>query len=62
MSPKEEMEFNSLFKSLRPNYQLEYLITKRKKKRNVIFVMHRVKIYLGSSLFSFYQGMVRIQK
>ena len=32
MSPKEEMEFNSLFKSLRPNYQLEYLITKRKKK------------------------------
>ena len=26
------MEFNSLFKSLRPNYQLEYLITKRKKK------------------------------
>ena len=24
--------------------------------------MHRVKIYLGSSLFSFYQGMVRTMK
>ena len=30
---------------------------------NIKFVMHRVKIYLlGSSLFSFYRGMVRTMK
>ena len=47
---------------LRPNYQLwEHCITKRKKKK-IKFVMHRVKIFLSSSLFSFYQGMVRTMK
>ena len=29
---------------------------------NIKFVMHWVKIYLGSSVFSFYQGMVRTMK
>ena len=47
---------------LRPNYQLwEHCITKRKKKK-IKFVMHRVKIFVSSSLFSFYQGMVRTMK
>ena len=47
---------------LRPNYQLwEHCITKRKKK-TIKFVMHRVKIFLSSSLFSFYQRMVRTMK
>ena len=39
-------------------YQLEHCITKRKKMVNIKSVMHRVKIYFGSSLFSFYQGKV----
>ena len=35
----------------------------QEKKMNTKFVMHRVKIYLnGSSLFSFYQGMLRTMK
>ena len=29
---------------------------------NIIFVIHQAKIYLGSGLFSFYQGMVRTMK
>ena len=34
-----------------------------REKMNIKFVMHRVKIYLsGSSLFSFYKGMVRTMK
>ena len=49
------------FQLLRPRYQLEHCITKftKRKKMNAIFVMHWVKINLGSSLISFYQGMVR---
>ena len=35
----------------------------QEKKMNIKFVMYRFKIYLsGSSLFSFYQGMVRTMK
>ena len=35
----------------------------QEKKMNIKFVMHRVKIYLsGSSLFYFYQGMLRTKK
>ena len=35
----------------------------QEKKMNIKFVMHRVKIYLnGSSLFSFYQGMLGTMK
>ena len=35
----------------------------QEKKMNIKFVMHRVKIYLsGSSLFYFYQGMLRTMK
>ena len=40
-----------------------YNITSTGEKMNIKFVMHRVKIYLnGSSLFSFYQGMLRTMK
>ena len=65
ISPKEEMEvLIHYFQLLRPRYQLEHCITKftKRKKMNAIFVMHWVKINLGSSLFSFYQGMVRTIK
>ena len=51
------MEVNSdYFQLLRPNYQLEHYITKKKKKNNYA----SGQIYLGSSLFSFYQGMVKM--
>ena len=50
------------FYLLTPNYQLwEHCITKRKKMKRK-FVIHRVKIFLSSSLFSFYQGMVKTMK
>ena len=65
ISPKKEMEvLIHHFQLLRPRYQLEHCITKftKRKKMNAIFVMHWVKINLGSSLFSFYQGMVRTIK
>ena len=39
------------------------MVSTREKKMNIKFVMHWVKIYLsGSSLFCFYQGMVRTMK
>ena len=34
----------------------------QEKKMNVMFVMHWVKIYVGSSLFFFYHQMVRTSK
>ena len=52
--------FNS-FKAKLPARRLHHQEKKKKKKRK--FVMHRVKIWLCSSLlFSFYQGMVRTMK
>ena len=64
ISPKEEMEvLIHYFQLLKPRYQLEHCHqVHQEKKMNAIFVMHWVKINLGSSLFSFYQGMVRTIK
>ena len=63
ISPREEMEVNSLFLIIKAKLPARVLHQKR-KKLNVIFVMHRVKIYLDSILFffSFYQGIVRTVK
>ena len=61
ISPKEEMEVNSqflIFKAKLPARALHH----QEKKMNIIFVIHQAKIYLGSGLFSFYQGMARTMK
>ena len=62
ISPKEEMEVSSLFLIIKAKLTAT-TFHQQEKKMNIKFVMHRVKIYLnGSSLFSFYQGMLRTMK
>ena len=56
------MEVNLLFLIIMAKLPAGALHHQDKKKMNTILVMHQVKIYLGSSLFSFYQGMVRSMK
>ena len=56
------MEVNSLFLIINAKLTAT-TFQQQEKKMNIKFVMHRVKIYLnGSSLFSFYQGMLRTMK
>ena len=61
ISQKEEMEVNSLFLIIKAKLPARAL-PHQEKKMNIIFVIHQAKIYLGSGLFSFYQGMVRTMK
>ena len=57
------MEVNPLFFIIKAKLPARTWHQQEKKKMNVKFVMHRFKIYLsGSSLFSFYKGMVRTMK
>ena len=56
------MEVNSLFLIIKAK-STATKFHQQEKKINIKFVMHRVKIYLdGSSLLSFYQGMLRTMK
>ena len=56
------MEVSSLFLIIKAKLTAT-TFHQQEKKMNIKFVMHRVKIYLnGSSLFSFYQGMLRTMK
>ena len=62
ISPIEEMEVSSLFLTIKAKLTAT-TFHQQEKKMKIKFVMHRVKIYLnGSSLFSFYQGMLRTMK
>ena len=60
ISPKEEMEVNSLFLIIKAKLTAT-TFQQQEKKMNIKFVMHRVKIYLNV-LFSFYQGILRTMK
>ena len=62
ISPKEETEVNSLFFIIDAKLPAKVLHHQEKKNEYNQFVLHRVKIYHGSSLFYFYQGMVRTIK
>ena len=56
------MEVSSLFLTIKAKLTAT-TFHQQEKKMKIKFVMHRVKIYLnGSSLFSFYQGMLRTMK
>ena len=61
ISPNEEKEVNSLFLIIKAKLPARAL-HHQEKKMNIIFAIHHAKIYLGSSLFFFYQGMVRTMK
>ena len=61
ISPKEEMEVSSRFLIIKAKLPARAL-HHQEKKMNIIFAIHQAKIYLGSSLFFFYQGMVRTMK
>ena len=64
LSKREDGGFNSLFSTVKATIPARIICHQvhQEKKMNAIFVMHWVKINLGSSLFSFYQGMVRTIK
>ena len=58
---KRTWQLIQYFLLLRPNYQLEHWITSREKNEYKICYASG-QIHLGSSLFSFYQEMIRTMK